>query len=104
MGYTLSSEILTRSNDVINSNPANLAGSSIRALYKRKQALLSFAELLRGKTISLGGRLQSYGYETIPSHIYEYPLANERYFNGGYIIQKYGSRDGEQVVNAIQVE
>ncbi len=89
---------------MINSDPTIPASSSIRALYNRKQSLLSFAELLRGEKTSLGGRLQSYGYDTIPSHIHKHPLKNERYFHGGYIVQKYGSRHGEQVVDAIQME
>ncbi|CAB4409966.1 unnamed protein product [Rhizophagus irregularis] len=104
LGYVLSSEVLTLPNDIINSDPKISDGSSIRSLYNRKQTTLSFAELLRGKTASLGGRLQSYGYETIPSHVHEYPLVNEKYFHGGYSVQKYGSRHGEQVIDAIQAE
>jgi len=104
LGYVLSSEILTLSDDVINSDPIIAAGSSIRSLYNRKQSTLSFSDLLRGKTTSLGGRLQSYGYETIPSHIHKNPLVHEKYFHGGYSVQKYGSRHGEQVIDAIQIE
>ena len=104
LGYVLSSEILTRPTSEINSNPSIPTGSSIRSLYNRKKHKLSFAELLRGKTTSLGGRLQSYGYDTVPSHVHKHPSANEKYFHGGYSIQKYGSRHGEQVIDAIQIE
>jgi hypothetical protein len=104
LGYVLSSETLALPTDTINSDPSIPASSSIRALYNRKKSTLSFAELLRGKTTSLGGRLQSYGYDTVPSHIHKHPLANERYFHGGYTVQKYGSRHGEQVLDAIQIE
>ncbi|RIA94032.1 hypothetical protein C1645_735060 [Glomus cerebriforme] len=104
LGYVLSSETLTRSTDALNSDPKIPASSSIRTLYNRKQSSLSFAELLRGKTTSLGGRLQSYGYDTLPSHVHKHPLVHERYFHGGYSVQKYGSRHGEQVIDAIQIE
>lgn len=104
LGYVLSSTALTLPADMINSDPSIPAGSSIRSLYNRKQSTLSFAELLRGKSTSLGGRLQSYGYDTVPSHIHKHPSINERYFHGGYSVQKYGSRHGEQVIDAIQVE
>ncbi|RIB01756.1 hypothetical protein C2G38_2229757 [Gigaspora rosea] len=57
-----------------------------------------------GKTTSLGGRLQSYGYDTIPSHIHKHPLKDEKYFHGGYCVQKYGSRYAEHVIDAIQIE
>jgi hypothetical protein len=29
---------------------------------------------------------------------------HEKYFHGGYSVQKYGSRHGEQVIDAIQAE
>lgn len=104
LGYVLSAEKLSLPTDTLNSDPTIPTSSSIRALYNRKQSYLSFAELLRGKTTSLGGRLQSYGYETVPSHVHKHPLKTEKYFHGGYSVQKYGSRHGEQVVDAIQIE
>jgi len=94
----LSSDVLTQPNDILNLVSSS---SSIRSLYNRKQSTLKFADLLRGRTSSLGGRLQSYGYDTIPSHVHQCPSINERYFHGGYIVRKYGSR---QVIDAIQAE
>ena len=57
MGYVLSSDVLTHVLNLVSS------ASSIRSLYNRKQSTLKFADLLCGSTSSLGGRLQSYGYD-----------------------------------------
>ncbi|CAG8598246.1 14190_t:CDS:2, partial [Racocetra fulgida] len=103
-GYALSAEILSLSTSQINSNSEIHSGSSIRALYTRKLRSLQFADLLYGKTTSLGGRLQSHGYDTVPSHVHQHPLENEKYFRGGYCVQKYGSRHAEQIIDAIQIE
>ncbi|CAG8673286.1 1144_t:CDS:2, partial [Scutellospora calospora] len=85
IGYVLSSEILSLPTSQINANPEIHSGSSIRSLYNRKQSNnLQFADLLYGKTTSLGGRLQSHGYDTVPSHIHKHPNDNEKYFHGGY--------------------
>ncbi|CAG8509967.1 6663_t:CDS:2 [Cetraspora pellucida] len=104
IGYVLSAEILSLSTSQINANPEIHSGSSIRALYTRKSNNLQFADLLYGKTTSLGGRLQSHGYDTVPSHIHQHPLGDEKYFHGGYCVQKYGSRHAEQIIDAIQIE
>ncbi|CAG8762191.1 8430_t:CDS:1, partial [Acaulospora morrowiae] len=45
----------------------------------------------------------SLGYDTVPSHIHRYPLKDDRYFRGGYCVQKYGSRHREQVIDAMQL-
>ncbi|RIB15693.1 hypothetical protein C2G38_2039173 [Gigaspora rosea] len=92
IGYVLSAETLSYSISQINENPEIYSGSSIRALYNRKSNSIQFVDLLYGKTTSLGGRLQSYGYDTIPSHIHKHPLKDEKYFHGDYCVQKYGSR------------
>ncbi|CAJ0639893.1 12030_t:CDS:2 [Entrophospora sp. SA101] len=97
LGYVLSSEILSLPTNELNSDQSIPSRSSIRALYTRMQSALNFVDLLLGETTSFGGILQSYGYGTIPSYAHPYPKQNERYFHGGYIVQKYGSRHGEQV-------
>ncbi|GBB91512.1 hypothetical protein RclHR1_18850002 [Rhizophagus clarus] len=104
LGYVLSSATLSLSTNVLDSNIEIASESSIRALYTRKKNMISFSELLRGEYTSLGGKLQSLGYDTIPSHIHKFPMPNERYFHGGYSVQRYGSRHNEQVVDAIQIE
>lgn len=80
--------------------------SSINALYKKKRLNLKFTDLLFGELSSFGSKLQSYGYNTIPSYIFKYPFKDENYFSGGYIVQKYssGSNDNERVIDAIQIE
>ncbi|EXX73269.1 hypothetical protein RirG_061750 [Rhizophagus irregularis DAOM 197198w] len=104
LGYVLSSEILSLSTTVLDNNIEIASESSIRALYTRMKNMISFSELLRGEYTSLGGKLQSLGYDTIPSHTHKFPMPNERYFHGGYSVQRYGSRHNEQVVDAIQIE
>ncbi|CAG8770392.1 6208_t:CDS:2, partial [Acaulospora morrowiae] len=64
IGYVLSSEVLSYPAKVINGDPSIPSESSIRALYARKSGTVSFDELLRGETTSLGGKLQSLGYDT----------------------------------------
>ncbi|CAG8700220.1 4717_t:CDS:2 [Dentiscutata erythropus] len=103
IGYVLSAETLSFPTSQIN-KPEIYSGSSIRALYTRKSSNIRFSDLLYGKTTSLGGRLQSHGYETVPSHIHQHPLNDEKYFHGGYCVRKYGSQHGEHVIDAIQIE
>ncbi|CAG8528362.1 13132_t:CDS:2 [Dentiscutata heterogama] len=103
IGYVISAETLSLSTSQINEHP-EISGSSIRALYNRKSNSILFADLLYGKTTSLGGRLQSHGYETVPSHIHKYPFKDEKYFYGGYCVQKYGSRCAEHFIDVIQIK
>ncbi|CAG8773298.1 354_t:CDS:2 [Gigaspora margarita] len=104
LGYVISTETLSLSTSHINENAEIYSGSSIRALYTRKSSSIKFANLLYGKTTSLGGRLQSHGYDTVPSHIHQHPIKDEKYFHGGYCVQKYGSRHAEHILDAIQIE
>ncbi|CAG8728416.1 15401_t:CDS:2, partial [Racocetra fulgida] len=69
------------SDEQINQSPSVQTESSIKNLYLYHKELLSFAELLRGKFNSLGGKLQSYSYETTPSHINQCPKEDEKYFS-----------------------
>ncbi|CAG8807637.1 23165_t:CDS:1, partial [Dentiscutata erythropus] len=98
LGYTLSKEELMLSDEHINQSPSVQTKSSIKNLYLYHKESLSFAELLRGKFNSLGGKLQSYSYETTPSHINQCPKEDEKYFSGGYTIKKYKS-----FIDAIQI-
>ncbi|KAF0555144.1 t9ss c-terminal target domain-containing protein [Gigaspora margarita] len=104
IGYVLSAETLSLSTSQINEDSEIYSGSSIRALYTRNLNNIQFANLLYSKTTSLGNRLQPNGYDAVPSHIHKHPLKDEKYFPGGYYVQKYGSRCAEHVIDAIQIE
>ncbi|CAG8794934.1 17731_t:CDS:2, partial [Gigaspora margarita] len=103
IGYVLSAGTLSLSTSQINEDPEIYSGSSIRSLYTRNSNGIRFSDLLYGKTTSLGGRLQSYGYDAVPSHIHKHPLKDEKYFRGGYCAQKYGSLHAEHVIDAMQI-
>ncbi|CAG8674679.1 28473_t:CDS:2, partial [Racocetra persica] len=97
LGYMLSKEELMLSDEQINQSPSVQTEFSIKNLYLYHKESLSFAELLCGKFNSLGGKLQSYSYETTSSHINQYPK-DEKYFFGGYTIKKY-----KLFIDAIQI-
>ena len=61
----------------------------------------AFVNIVRGET-SLGTILDSLGYECVPS-VNDPGPAGSRYFSGGYITARHGSRDGG-IISAIQVE
>ncbi|KAF0424077.1 t9ss c-terminal target domain-containing protein [Gigaspora margarita] len=88
IGYVLPDETLSLPTPQINENPDIYSGSSIRSLYTRKSNNIQFADLLYGQTTSFGGRLQSHGYATVPSHIHKYLFKDTKYFHGGYCVQK----------------
>ena len=73
--------------------------SSIRAL--ADSSAYAFINILRGET-SFGTIMDSLGYECVPS-INDLGPAGSRYFSGGYITARHGSRDGG-IISAIQVE
>ena len=60
-----------------------------------------FPELVRGPS-SLGGLLQVYGFETVPSPVHPRPGA-QAYLNGGYNTVRHGSREGGSI-DGMQVE
>ena len=73
--------------------------SSIKAL--ADSSAFAFVNIVHGET-SLGTILDSLGYECVPS-VNDPGPAGSRYFSGGYITARHGSRDGG-VISAIQVE
>ena len=73
--------------------------SSIRALADSSD--FAFVNIVHGET-SLGTILDSLGYECVPS-VNDPGPAGSRYFSGGYITARHGSRDGG-IISAIQVE
>lgn len=107
MGYALSSNTLNLPINTLNLDYTLHKKSSINTLYKKiRFTKLKFTDLLFGELSSLGSKLQSYGYNTIPSHVFKYPFNCEKYFSGGFIIQKYGSCYDENkfIIDAIQIE
>jgi hypothetical protein len=73
--------------------------SSIRTLAGSLD--VPFPEILRGPG-SLGGIMQRYGYWSVPSPAYPYPV-DLPYYNGNYDIERHGSRRGG-VINGTQIE
>ncbi len=73
--------------------------SSIKAL--ADSSTHTFINILRGET-SFGTIMDSLGYACVPS-VNDLGPEGLRYFSGGYITARYGSRDGG-IVSAIQVE
>ena len=73
--------------------------SSIRAL--ADSSAFAFVNIVHGET-SLGTILDSLGYKCVPS-VNDPGPAGSRYFSGGYITARHGSRDGG-IISAIQVE
>jgi hypothetical protein len=73
--------------------------SSIRVL--ADSSTYTFINILRGET-SFGTILDSLGYACVPS-VNDLGPAGSRYFSGGYITARHGSRDGG-IISAVQVE
>ncbi|CAG8523216.1 12737_t:CDS:2 [Cetraspora pellucida] len=86
--YMLLKEELMLSDEQINQFSFFQTESSITNLYFNYKRILFFSELLYRQFKSLGRKLQSYSYETTPSHINQYPK-DEKYFSGRYTIKKY---------------
>lgn len=76
--------------------------SSIKALAYRSS--VSFAQLLSGPN-SFGAKLQAKGFKSVPSPRYPTPDSGTegKYYSGGYITRRWGSRDGGSI-DAIQLE
>lgn len=108
LGYLLSGTALAV-DDARLAHPAYAANSALRAAEARARAEGTgdrFAELLRGPD-SLGGRLQSWGYEAVPSPANPWPVDEEgaprSYFDGGYSTGAHGARLGG-TVDGVQIE
>ena len=61
----------------------------------------TFINIVRGGT-SFGTIMDSLGYACVPS-VNDLGPAGSRYFSGGYITARHGSRDGG-IISAVQVE
>jgi len=97
-GYLLSVDELMLSDENL------LAGgyehrSSIRSLAGSLET--PFTEILRGPG-SLGGIMQRYGYWSVPSPAYPYPV-DLPYYNGNYDLERHGSKRGG-AISGTQIE
>ena len=98
LGYLIKGDELDLPDEELNTE-AFKDKSSIRAL--ADSSAFAFVNIVRGET-SLGTILDSLGYECVPS-VNDPGPAGSRYFSGGYITARHGSRDGG-IISAIQVE
>lgn len=98
MGLGLSATDLKRDDESLNATKY-INRSHVRSL--ASQPGMYFPELLRGPT-SLGGMMQSCGFDTVPSPINPHPGA-DHYYNGGYNTVRHSSRSGGQI-DGTQVE
>ena len=98
LGYLIKGDELDLPDEDLNTT-AFKNQSSIKAL--ADSSTYAFINILRGET-SFGTIMDSLGYACVPSVIDLGP-AGSRYFSGGYITARYGSRDGG-IISAIQVE
>ncbi|KAF9177251.1 hypothetical protein BGZ51_008945 [Haplosporangium sp. Z 767] len=115
VGYLLDHTVLEMSDDDVDAHaPALIARSSIRALTTRlnlasshihdynqheSQKCITFSKLIRGRTESLGGMLQTQGLSSVPSPEHPAPHGGSIYFYGGYTIQRHGSRNASNINN-----
>ena len=98
LGYLIKGDELDLPDEELNTE-AFKDKSSIRAW--ANSSAFAFVNIVRGET-SLGTILDSLGYECVPS-VNDPGPAGSRYFSGGYITARHGSRDGG-IISAIQVE
>lgn len=95
LGYTVTAERL-------NNDDLDYRYSSIKQLYLDHEPI-SFDELLRG-SLSYGKMLEDEHFDCIPCPKYPKP-SGDPYFTGGYITQRFSSRDDpDSVTDAIQIE
>lgn len=98
LGYRLTSTQLALPNNTL-AHSSYISQSTMRSA--GSQGGTFFPELLRGAT-SLGGHLQSGGYNSVPSPTFPDP-AGGNYFRGGFNVANYGSLDGT-AVDGVQIE
>lgn len=101
IGYLLRADALRLSDSALNAAD-RVAESSIRYLAWHNLTNTSHAALIRGKE-AFGTMLADAGYPSVPSDQDPYPLPGQKYFNGGYNTQHWGSRDGGKI-DAFQIE
>ncbi len=98
LGYLLSAQDLRRSDAELD-QPAISSRSSLRRL--AQASAVPFSQLVRGPR-SLGGLLESLGYDSVPSPRWPHP-GDVPYYDGGYNTQVHGSRDNGEI-DGMQLE
>ena len=98
LGYLIKGDELDLPDEELSTN-AFKNKSSIRVL--ADSSAYGFINIVRGGT-SLGTIMDSLGYACVPS-VNDLGPAGSRYFSGGYITARHGSRDGG-IISAVQVE
>ncbi len=98
LGYDLTSAELALSDTVL-ASPTYVARSTIRSAGGLPGVW--FPGLLRGPT-SLGGHLQSGGWNSVPSPVNPHPNGGN-YFDGGFNVANYGSKLGGSI-DGVQIE
>jgi len=98
LGYTLTSSQLALPNSTL-ALSSYITQSTLRSVGSLPG--IFFPEVLRG-TSSLGGHLQAGGYDSVPGPVFPDPNGGN-YFNGGYNVATYGSRNGGSV-DGVQIE
>ena len=104
IGYLLSKEQLTKTDDELMADEKCAQKSSIYSLSLKNKNNLSFVELLRGE-FSFGDYLKKAGLACVPRSGKLNPASSETYFSGGYISKSQGSSaEYGGTVDAIQLE
>ena len=98
LGYLIKGDELDLPDEELSTNTFKNK-SSIRVL--ADSSAYTFINIVRGST-SFGTILDSLGYACVPS-VNDLGPAGSRYFSGGYITVRHGSRDGG-IISAVQVE
>ena len=98
LGYRLSGSDLRKSDSEMDAR--DLDGLPIQTLIVETDLTLSTA--LRGSE-SMGDLFVNRGYDAVPSSTITEPESGEAYLRGGYITERYGSKDGSSI-DAIQIE
>lgn len=101
MGYNITAASLRTSDNNLNTNTI-INESTIKNLTVNSLSNDTHAALIRG-TNALGTLLANKGYQAVPSMQDVAPLATEDYFNGGYNIERWGTKDSG-TIDAIQIE
>jgi len=98
LGYRVSASDLRKSDSELNMRDLD----DLPILTLINEIGFDLAEILRGDQ-SLGSLFGQRGYDAVPSASVPSPNDGEPYFRGGYITDRYGSKDGSSI-DAIQIE
>jgi hypothetical protein len=103
LGYKLSASKLSKTDEELDiyasqSSIRNLVTSGTASLSETVRGARSMGDLFELSTTS-----NSTGYESVPSPTVPHPLSGEKYFQGGYNIERHGSKTSV-FIDAIQID